>query len=194
MEESSREPGGSTSTLPSGDRAVFLDSKLVSAATASLSVVVQKNKNGFHLPAVVVDCCRFWRRTTKSRRRRSCIFLTISSRSTLTVLLTRLLCDTLRFPSILIPIPNSLRAYHTLARCRDDYTRAYALLPIITCRSKQLCMPLLTPGVCHGPRAMKRRLMQIFLNGFRPCLGFRLSQFTTRRFFTLFFHINHIHV
>ena len=30
--------GGSTSTLPSGDRAVFLDSKLVSAATASLSV------------------------------------------------------------------------------------------------------------------------------------------------------------
>ena len=30
--------GGSTSTLPLGDRAVFLDSKLVSAATASSSV------------------------------------------------------------------------------------------------------------------------------------------------------------
>ena len=38
MEESSMELGGSTSTLPSGDRAVFLDSKLVSAATASSSV------------------------------------------------------------------------------------------------------------------------------------------------------------
>ena len=34
------ELGGSTSTLPSGDRAVFLDNKLVSAATASLSVVL----------------------------------------------------------------------------------------------------------------------------------------------------------
>ena len=38
MEESSMELGGSTSTLPSGDRAVFLDNKLVSAATASSSV------------------------------------------------------------------------------------------------------------------------------------------------------------
>ena len=38
MEESSMELGGSTSTLPSGDRAVFLDNELVSAATASSSV------------------------------------------------------------------------------------------------------------------------------------------------------------
>jgi hypothetical protein len=38
MEKSSMELGGSTSTLPSGDRAVFLDSRPVSAATASLSV------------------------------------------------------------------------------------------------------------------------------------------------------------
>ena len=37
-EESSMELGGSTSTLPLGDRAVFLDSKLVSVATASSSV------------------------------------------------------------------------------------------------------------------------------------------------------------
>ena len=34
------ELGGSTSTLPSGDRVVFLDNKLVSAATASSSVVL----------------------------------------------------------------------------------------------------------------------------------------------------------
>ena len=34
------ELGGSTSTLPSGDRAVFLDSELVSAATASSSVIL----------------------------------------------------------------------------------------------------------------------------------------------------------
>ena len=40
MEEPSREPGGSTSTLPSGDRAVFLDSKLASAVTASSSVAL----------------------------------------------------------------------------------------------------------------------------------------------------------
>ena len=40
MEESSRDPGGSTSTLPSGGRAVFLDSELVSAATASSGVVL----------------------------------------------------------------------------------------------------------------------------------------------------------
>ena len=39
MEESSMELRGSTSTLPSGDRTVFLDSGLVSAATASSSVV-----------------------------------------------------------------------------------------------------------------------------------------------------------
>ena len=39
-EESSMELGGSTSTLPSGDRAVFLDSKLVSAATASSSIAL----------------------------------------------------------------------------------------------------------------------------------------------------------
>ena len=32
------ELGGSTSTLPSGDRAVFLDSELVSAATTSAIV------------------------------------------------------------------------------------------------------------------------------------------------------------
>ena len=31
---------GSTSTLPSGDRAIFLDSELVSAITASSSVVL----------------------------------------------------------------------------------------------------------------------------------------------------------
>ena len=35
MEESSMEPGGSTSTLPLGDRAVFLNSKFVSATTIS---------------------------------------------------------------------------------------------------------------------------------------------------------------
>ena len=40
MEESSMELGGSTSTLPSGDRAVFLDSELVSTATASSSVIL----------------------------------------------------------------------------------------------------------------------------------------------------------
>ena len=40
MEESSMELGGSTSTLPSGDRAVFLDSKLVSAATTSSSIAL----------------------------------------------------------------------------------------------------------------------------------------------------------
>ena len=34
------ELGGSTSTLPSGDRAVFLDSKLASAVTASSSVAL----------------------------------------------------------------------------------------------------------------------------------------------------------
>ena len=39
MEESSMEHGGSTSILPSGDRAIFLDSERVSAATASSSVV-----------------------------------------------------------------------------------------------------------------------------------------------------------
>ena len=40
MEESSMELGGSTSTLPSGDRAVFLDSELVSAATTSSSIAL----------------------------------------------------------------------------------------------------------------------------------------------------------
>ena len=40
MEESSMELGGSTSTLPSGDRAIFLDSERVSAGTASSSVVL----------------------------------------------------------------------------------------------------------------------------------------------------------
>ena len=40
MEESSREPGGSTSTLPLGDLVVFLDSELVSAVTASSSVAL----------------------------------------------------------------------------------------------------------------------------------------------------------
>ena len=40
MEESSMELGGSTSTLPSGDRAVFPDSERVSAATASSSVAL----------------------------------------------------------------------------------------------------------------------------------------------------------
>ena len=40
MEESSREPGGSTSTLPSGDRAVFLNSELASAATTSSSIAL----------------------------------------------------------------------------------------------------------------------------------------------------------
>ena len=39
-EESSMELGGSTSTLPSSDRAVFLDSERVSAITASSSVVL----------------------------------------------------------------------------------------------------------------------------------------------------------
>ena len=39
-EESSMELGGSTSTLPSSDRAVFLDSKLASAVTASSSVAL----------------------------------------------------------------------------------------------------------------------------------------------------------
>ena len=34
------ELGGSTSTLPLGDRAAFLDSELVSAATASSSVIL----------------------------------------------------------------------------------------------------------------------------------------------------------
>ena len=34
------ELGGSTSTLPSSDRAVFLDSKLVSAATTSWSIAL----------------------------------------------------------------------------------------------------------------------------------------------------------
>ena len=39
-EESSMELGGSTSTLPSSDRAVFLDSELVSAATTSSSITL----------------------------------------------------------------------------------------------------------------------------------------------------------
>ena len=39
-EESSMELGGSTSTLPSSDRAVFLDNKLVSAATTSWSIAL----------------------------------------------------------------------------------------------------------------------------------------------------------
>ena len=39
-EESSMELGGSTSTLPSSDRAVFLDSELVSAATTSSSIAL----------------------------------------------------------------------------------------------------------------------------------------------------------
>ena len=37
-EESSMELGGSTSTLPSSDRAVFLDSELVSATTTASSI------------------------------------------------------------------------------------------------------------------------------------------------------------
>lgn len=40
MEESSMEPGGSTSTLPSCDYAVFLGEKLVSAATTSSSIAL----------------------------------------------------------------------------------------------------------------------------------------------------------
>ena len=40
MEESSMELGGSMSTLPSGDRAVFLDSELVTAVTAYSSVAL----------------------------------------------------------------------------------------------------------------------------------------------------------
>ena len=40
MEESSMELGGSTSTLPSSDRAVFFNSKLVSAATTSSSIAL----------------------------------------------------------------------------------------------------------------------------------------------------------
>ena len=48
-EKSSMELGGSTSTLPSGDRAIFLDSKLVSAATASSSVF---------LTIALVELCR----------------------------------------------------------------------------------------------------------------------------------------
>ena len=40
MEESSMELGGSTSTLPSSDRAVFLDSELVSTATTSSSIAL----------------------------------------------------------------------------------------------------------------------------------------------------------
>ena len=40
LEESSMELGGSTSTLPSSDRAVFLDSELVSAATTSSSIAL----------------------------------------------------------------------------------------------------------------------------------------------------------
>ena len=39
-EESSMELGGSTSTLPSSDHAVFLDSELVSAATTSSSIAL----------------------------------------------------------------------------------------------------------------------------------------------------------
>ena len=39
-EESSMELGGSTSTLPSSDRAVFLDSELVSATTTSSSIAL----------------------------------------------------------------------------------------------------------------------------------------------------------
>ena len=39
-EESSMELGGSTSTLPSSDCAVFLDNKLVSAVTTSLSIAL----------------------------------------------------------------------------------------------------------------------------------------------------------
>ena len=41
VEESSMELGGLTSTLPSGDRAVFLDNKLVSAATASFDGIMR---------------------------------------------------------------------------------------------------------------------------------------------------------
>ena len=40
MEESSMELGGSTSTLPSGDRAVFPNSELVSATTTSSSITL----------------------------------------------------------------------------------------------------------------------------------------------------------
>ena len=39
-EELSMELGGSTSTLPSSNRAVFLDSELVSASTTSLSIAL----------------------------------------------------------------------------------------------------------------------------------------------------------
>ena len=39
-EESSMELGGSTSTLPSSDRAVFLDNELVSATTTSSSIAL----------------------------------------------------------------------------------------------------------------------------------------------------------
>lgn len=44
--------------------------------------------------------CRFWRRTTRSRKRRSYTFLTISSRLILTVP-TSLSCSILRLPPIL---------------------------------------------------------------------------------------------
>ena len=55
MEESSMELGGSTTTLPSGDRAVFSDSKRVSAATASSSVVSM---------IALVELCRIESTTT----------------------------------------------------------------------------------------------------------------------------------
>ena len=44
------------------------------------------------------NCCRFWKLINKSRKRRSCISLSISSRSIPTVRI-RLLCSFLRFPS-----------------------------------------------------------------------------------------------
>ena len=54
-EESSMELGGSTSTLPSSDHAVFLDSKLVSAATTSLSIA---------LTIILVELCGIESTTT----------------------------------------------------------------------------------------------------------------------------------
>jgi hypothetical protein len=45
---------------------------------------------------------------------------------------------------------------------------------ILICRYKLLFMLFVTQGVCHGPRTMKRRRMQIFLIGCKLCLAFRL--------------------
>ena len=71
-EESSMELGGSTSTLPSSDRAVFLDSELVSATTTSSSIALTMELCGIESTTTLENFVEFrWRNLWQSTIYRS---------------------------------------------------------------------------------------------------------------------------